>query len=75
MAKLKVIIDFCTNKMAELEEEIGNREYAFDEKSESYQDSDKGQEYESKTKALQELNELLLEVQEKAQKIQDGDYY
>ena len=75
MAKLKVILDFCIEQIQELEEEVSNREYSFDEKSESYQESDAGQEYEYKTEALDDLKDLIFEVQEKVEKIQNKEYY
>ncbi len=75
MAKLTKIIEFCASNMEEIKEEVYNRELQFDEKSDSYQESEKGQEYEYKTEALDDLIELLFEVQEKAQNIKDGNFY
>ena len=75
MAKLKTIIDFCTARIQELEEEITQREESFYEKSASYQDTEEGLQYEAKTEALEELKELIFEVQVKSEQIQNKEYY
>lgn len=75
MAKLKIIQEFCIKYIKELEDEVYNRELAFDDKSESYQESEAGQEYEYKTEALDELKDILFEVQEKTEQIQNKEYY
>lgn len=75
MAKLSKIIEFCNSNIEEILEEVYNRELQFDEKSQSYQESEKGQEYEYKTESLDDLKELLFEVQEKAENIKDGNFY
>ena len=54
---------------------MATREELFSDKSESYQESDKGNEYEMKTEALDELIELIFEVEDKISKIKEGDYY
>ena len=75
MAKLTKIIEFCTSNKEEIIEEVYNRNLQFDTNSQSYQESEKGQEYEYKTEALEELIELLIEVQEHAQNIKDGNFF
>lgn len=75
MAKLSKIIEFCNSHIEEILEEVYNRELQFDEKSKSYQESEKGQEYEYKTESLDDLKELLFEVQEKAEDIKEGNFY
>jgi|TARA_E500000318_G_C3409046_1_gene152835 RNA polymerase-binding transcription factor DksA len=75
MAELTKIATFLATQQEKLREEVYSREEVFSEKSESYQESDQGSEYELKTEALDELIELIFEVEEKIAKIKEGDYY
>ena len=75
MAELTKIATFLATKQEKLREEVNSREEVFSEKSESYQESDKGSETELKKEALDELIELIFEVEEKIAKIKEGDYY
>ena len=59
MAKLKKLMNFLDQIDEEIKEEI----------------YEKGQDYVSKTEALDELRGLIYEVVDKAQKIKDKDYY
>ena len=78
MAKLTKIISQLENHIEDIKEEIYNREEQADnnrDNSESWEDSDKGVDYVSKTEALDELTELLFDAQDKAQRIKEGDFY
>ena len=78
MAKLSKIISQLENYIEDIKEEIYNREEQADnqrDKSEAWEDSDKGSDYISKTEALDELTDLLFEAQDKAQRIKEGDFY
>tara|TARA_B100000768_G_C11275619_1_gene375779 strand:- start:2180 stop:2452 length:273 start_codon:yes stop_codon:yes gene_type:complete len=75
MAELTKIATFLTTQQEKLRDEVTTREEVFDDKSETYQESDKGSDYEMKTEALEELIELIYEVEEKIGKIKEGDYY
>ena len=65
MAELTKIATFLATQQEKLREEVYSREEVFSEKSESYQESDQGSEYELKTEALDELIELIFEVKKK----------
>tara|TARA_R110001599_G_scaffold220632_1_gene419082 strand:+ start:4740 stop:5012 length:273 start_codon:yes stop_codon:yes gene_type:complete len=75
MAELTKIATFLATQQEKLKDEVATREELFSDKSESYQESDKGNEYEMKTEALDELIELIFEVEDKISKIKEGDYY
>ncbi len=78
MAKLSKIISQLENHIEDIKEEIYNREEQADnqrDKSEAWEDSEKGNDYISKTEALDELTDLLFEAQDKAQRIKEGDFY
>lgn len=78
MAKLTKLINFLDSIDEEIKEEIYDREEQADnqlDKWEAWEDSEKGQDYVSKTEALDELRDLIYEVIDKAQKIKDKDYY
>ena len=62
MAELTKIATFLATQQEKLREEVYSREEVFSEKSESYQESDQGSEYELKTEALDELIELILSL-------------
>ena len=62
----------------EIKEEIYDREEQAEnqlDKWEAWEDSEKGQDYVSKTEAYDQLRDLIYEVVDKAQKIKDKDYY
>lgn len=78
MAKLKKLMNFLNQIDVEIKEEVNNREEQADnqlDKWEAWEDSEKGQDYVSKTEALDELRGLIYEVVDKAQRISEGDYY
>jgi hypothetical protein len=78
MAKLSKIISQLENHIEDIKEEIYNREEQADnyrDKSEYWEDSDKGSDYIFKTEALDELTDLLFDAQDKAQRIKEGDFY
>ena len=52
MAELTKIATFLATQQEKLKDEVATREELFSDKSESYQESDKGNEYEMKTEAL-----------------------
>ena len=77
MAKLTKLIKFLNDFDKDLEEELYNREDQANEeeyKWDGYRDSDKGSEYINKTEALDELQQLIFEVVEKAEAIKNKDY-
>ncbi len=75
MAELTKIATFLATQQEKLRDEVYTREEVFNDKSETYQESDKGIDYEMKTEALDELIELIFEVEDKISKIKEGDYY
>ena len=78
MAKLKKLMNFLDQIDEEIKEEVNNREEQADnqlDKWEAWEDSEKGQDYVSKTEAYDQLRDLIYEVIDKAQKIKDKDYY
>lgn len=78
MAKLTKLINFLDQIDEEIKEEIYDREEQADnqlDKWEAWEDSEKGQDYVSKTEAYDQLRDLIYEVIDKAQKIKDKDYY
>ena len=77
MAKLTKLINFLNEFDNDLSEEVYDREEQQDnqrDKSDSWEDSEKGTEYIYKTEALDELKELIFEVVEKAEKIKNKEY-
>lgn len=77
MAQLTKIINFLTDIDNNIKEEVYNREEQADNKidlSPSWEDSDKGYNYISKTEALDELREKIFEVIEQAEKIKNNEY-
>jgi len=75
MAELTKIATFLSTHQEKLRDEVYTREEVFNDKSETYQESDKGIDYELKTEALNELIELIFEVEDQISKIKIGDYY
>ena len=77
MAKLSKIINFLTDIDNDIKEEVYDREEQADNKidlSSSWEDSDKGYDYISKTEALDDLRDKIFEVIEQAEKIKNKDY-
>ena len=77
MAKLSKIINFLTDIDNDIKEEVYDREEQADNKidlSPSWEDSDKGYDYISKTEALDDLRDKIFEVIEQAEKIKNKDY-
>ena len=71
MAKLKKLMNFLDQIDEEIKEEIYDREEQADnqlDKWEAWEDSEKGQDYVSKTEALDELRGLIYEVVDKSAK-------
>ena len=78
MAKLTKLMNFLDQIDEEIKEEIYDREEQAEnqlDKWEAWEDSEKGQDYVSKTEAYDQLRDLIYEVVDKAQKIKDKDYY
>ena len=75
MAELIKIATFLATQQEKLKDEVYSREEIFNDKSETYQESDKGIDYELKTEALNELIELIFEVEDQISKIKIKDYY
>ena len=78
MAQLAKIITQIEIHLEKIKAEIYDREEQADnqrDKWEGWEDSDKGFDYTAKTEALDELIELLFEAQDKAEKIQNKDFY
>lgn len=78
MAQLSKIISQIENHIENINEEVYDREEQASnqiDKWEGWEDSERGSNYVYKTEALDELANLLLEAQEKAEKIKSGDYY
>ena len=75
MAELIKMATFLATQQEKLKDEVYSREEIFNDKSETYQESDKGIDYELKTEALNELIELIFEVEDQISKIKIKDYY
>jgi len=78
MARLTKLMSFLSDIDEEIKEEIYDREEQAEnqlDKWEAWEDSEKGQDYVSKTEAYDQLRDLIYEVVDKAQKIKDKDYY
>ena len=78
MAKISKLITYLNNFSEQINEEVYDREEQQDnqrDKSDAWEDSEKGTEYIYKTEALDELNNLIFEVVEKAEKIKNKEYY
>jgi len=75
MAELIKIATFLATQQEKLKDEVYSREEIFNDKSETYQESDKGIDYELETEALNELIELIFEVEDQISKIKIKDYY
>ena len=76
MAKLTKLMNFLDKIDKEIKEEIYDREEQAEnqlDKWEAWEDSEKGQDYVSKTEAYDQLRDLIYEVVDKAQKIKDKD--
>lgn len=75
MAELIKIATFLATQQEKLKDEVYSREEIFNDKSETFQESDKGIDYELETEALNELIELIFEVEDQISKIKIKDYY
>ena len=78
MVKLTKLMNFLDKIDKEIKEKIYDREEQAEnqlDKWEAWEDSEKGQDYVSKTEAYDQLRDLIYEVVDKAQKIKDKDYY
>ena len=78
MAKISKLITYLNNFSEQIKEEVYDREEQSDnqrDKWDGWDDSEKGTEYIYKTEALDELNDLIFEVVEKAEKIKNKEYY
>tara|TARA_R110000751_G_scaffold168537_1_gene274458 strand:+ start:1190 stop:1426 length:237 start_codon:yes stop_codon:yes gene_type:complete len=78
MAKLTKLINFLDNIDKEIDNEIYNRQEQADNNidiNSNWEDSDKGNDYVTKTEALDELRDRIYEVLYKAKEIKNGNYY